>query len=177
VQAQRAVAGVAQSQARAIGQAARVAAGGAVELMGAQVVMGQHLGAIGRPLAAERLEPFRGAQVHVAAPPARDLAVGNVADEDMLEAKLGLAPHRGLARAAEELAVLERSQAPHDDAPRLPGHRAQRSRPDDPADDSAGVQQRLLLGGERVQPRRDDASHRLRDRQRLEPDRRRVGLR
>ena len=68
-------------------------------------MVGEHLGVIFG--AAERLDPGGRAAVPLAAGRARDLTVGDVAEQDVPEGVLGLARDRGAARLLHELLPLE----------------------------------------------------------------------
>src|SRR5436190_13569073 len=84
---------------------------------------------------------------------ARDLAVGDVAHQDVLEGELRLARDRTAPCALHELLLLQRMETVLVDAERtepehLPQHRSD-------------LQYRLLLRRERVEARGDDALHAL----------------
>jgi hypothetical protein len=79
--------------------------------------VGEHLGSIAGAIGAEGFEPLGGLAVDLAASQARDLVVGDVADEDVPEAVLGLALDRRIRRALQELAFLEVAQSSGDPSP------------------------------------------------------------
>jgi hypothetical protein len=71
-------------------------------------VRGEHLGVVVG--AAKRLDPFRRGEMLVHAGGAGDLAVGDVAHEQVAERVLGLALDRRAAGALDELLALEPEQ-------------------------------------------------------------------
>ncbi len=79
---------------------------------------------------------------------ARDLAVGDVANEHVAEGVLGLARDGGAPLAADELLALERVQALLDCPALAPAERRERAEPEDLADDGGVLEQLLLLGRE-----------------------------
>src|SRR5580765_3119070 len=85
---------------------------------------------------------------------AGDLPVRDVAHEYMLERVLGLALDGAAPRALHELFLAEDVE--------LLLSSTQRTEPEDLADDCGVLQQRLLLRRQRVETRRDDPLHRLR---------------
>ena len=93
----------------------------------------------------------------------RDLPVRDVADEDVLERELRLARHGGTSCALHEFLPLERVEALLEIPTSV--FSRERAEPEDLADHSRVLQQRLLLGLQRVEPRGDDALHRLGQRQ------------
>ena len=132
--------------------------------------MGQHLGVVLRP--AERLDPGRRALVALRSGAPGDLAVGDVADEQVPERVLVLAAHRGAPLAADELLPLERVQP----LLRVLRARALADRADgaEPEDlpEHRGVLEELLLARRKpVEAGRDDPLDVLRERwSRLLPD-------
>src|SRR5207302_3577726 len=72
------------------------------------VVVGEHLGVVLGAVAGEGGEPLRRPPVLLRPLRARDLAVGDVADECVEERVLRLAGDRGTAVAADELLPFER---------------------------------------------------------------------
>ena len=96
----------------ALRQLAEPAARRPRELERAQVVVREHLGEVLGAVAGQALDPLGGEPVRVGAPRARDLRVGDVADEDVAEDEGGLAGDRGAALAAHELLALERAGGP-----------------------------------------------------------------
>jgi hypothetical protein len=112
---------------------------------------------------AEALDPLRDAAVLLRAVGPRDLPVGDVADERVRERELGLALDRGALLPAYEALALEGME-----------HRAgfalvasERSDPEHLAQDCGIPQELLLLVRKAVEPRRDDALERLRERELL----------
>ena len=80
-------------------------AGGAGERERAQVVVSEHIGQVLDPLARLLLQPRRRRFVAGGPGGARDLAVGNVPDEQVPEAVLALSLHRARPDWADELLV------------------------------------------------------------------------
>ena len=113
----------------------------------------------------ERLHPFGHAPVRVRPASARNLSVRDVPHEHMAKDVGGLAGNRGAPFSAHELLPLERVQPTLD----LGAIEIERSRdradPEDLADDGSGLDQCLLVGRERVEPRGDDPLDRLGKRQ------------
>ncbi len=124
--------------------------------------MGEHLGAILCPLVPERLDPLGRAEVEVGAAGPGNLPVGDVADEHMPDGILRFARHRGAAVAAHELLALERVQLLLRVPGRDPGDRSDRAQPEHLPDNRGSLEQRFLVRLERVEPRGNDALHRLR---------------
>src|SRR6185437_2045108 len=79
---------------------------------GTDVMVGDQLRLVTRPT--ERLDPFCDPAVLIAACTARDLAVRDVLDEDVVERVLGFALDRPAALAAHEILPCERAQVPLD---------------------------------------------------------------
>jgi hypothetical protein len=93
---------------------------------------------------------------------ARDLRVGDVADETVAERELGLPFDRGLPRRPHEISAHELVQpVAHRALVRVADCR-KRSRPEDLADDGRVLEQALTLGAQRVEPSRDQRLQRLR---------------
>ncbi len=95
--------------------------------------------------AAERLDPLGCRAVLLSAPRARDLVVGDVADEDVAERVLGLAGDGGVLLAADELLALQRVQPLLHRPPGEPGDLRERSHPDDLAQDGGVLEHVLFL--------------------------------
>lgn len=88
---------------------------------------------------------------------ARDLAVGDVAHEEMAEGVLGLAFHGAPPLSPDELPVLEVVQLLLH-APALSSRdRGDGPEPEDLPEHGGGLHERLRLGSEQVEPRSDDA--------------------
>jgi hypothetical protein len=122
--------------------------------------VGDVLGAVAR----ERLDPLRREPVLVGPPLPRDLRVGDVANENVPEHVCPFARDGRAPLTAHELLALERLEAVLGvlDA----RHVCQRSSPEHLPDDGRGLEQRLLLERERVEPRRDHSLDRVRQRER-----------
>ena len=137
-------------------------AGGADKLERLQVVVGEHVGQVVRPLARPTLEPGGGRAVTRGASGAGDLGVADVPDQQVPEAVLGLVLHRGGGRATDELLARELVQRLLDVA-RVPvAHLGQRAGPEHLAHDRGVLEQALALLRERVQPRGNQRLHRVR---------------
>src|SRR3978361_550553 len=113
--------------------------------------MSEHLGAVLRAIAAEHPDPRCGGKVLRGTGRTRDLVVGHVACEDVAERELDVAVHRAAARAPDELTPLERVQPLLGYAPREVADSTDRSEPEHLADDRRVLEQRLVLGWERVE--------------------------
>ena len=85
--------------------------GGAGEVEGGRVVVGEHVGEVLDPVGDLRFDPGRGRDVAGGAGGSRELGVGDVADESVAEGVLGLAVHRGAARGPDELRAGELARA------------------------------------------------------------------
>ena len=79
VQGERAVTGLAEGQARPLGELGSLLPGAAREVESREVVVGDHLGTVFGAVGRERLEPLGRETVLVGAIRARDLAVGDIA--------------------------------------------------------------------------------------------------
>ena len=127
--------------------------------------MREHLDPVVGAVARERADPLGAEAMLVDAPRARDLPVGDVADERVQERVLRLAGDRGAALAADELLPLERVERLVELELHAAADRGQPGGPEDLAD-HGGVLDELLLGGrERVEARGDHPLHRLGQRQ------------
>src|SRR5918995_4672012 len=102
-------------------------------------------------------------------PGARDLAVGHVADEDVVEGVAASAAGRPDVLLADELLAFERREPLANHVPRQAAQRDKRSEPEGSADHRRRLKEALLLRRERIQPRRDDALDRLRQRELFQP--------
>ncbi len=106
----------ARSRARAASSGS-CAAGRAIEVERAQVVVRDHLREVLGAGRRQRLDPVGRQPVHLRPPCARDLAVGDVADEDVAEDELGLARDRRCgARAARTPCARARARPPRPSA-------------------------------------------------------------
>ena len=115
----------------------------------------EHLGVL--LLAAQRGHPVGHCPVLLGPRCPRDLAVGDVADEQVQEGVLALALDRRPPLAADELLACERVQALLDCCPIATVHLRDRARPEDLAEDGGILEQCLLLRLEAVEPGSDDA--------------------
>jgi hypothetical protein len=162
VQRKRAVAGLAESPRRTEGDVFRQRDSGSLsELQRGHVVVREELGVILGT--AERLDPLRGAEVLLGAGGARDLAVGDVPDEDVEERVLRVAGAGRASFPAEEVPPLEGVQLLLYGEPVAAGHECEPSRPERAADDGGILDQILRLGLEQVEPGGHDAVDGLRD--------------
>src|SRR6186713_970518 len=103
-----AVAGFMQRQPRWSLERGRVRSRGPGELQSAGVVVREHLGMIVRP--AELLDPLAGEPVLLGSAGTRNLAIGDISNEQVPEGVLALARHRGPPLATDELLPLEAVQ-------------------------------------------------------------------
>ena len=155
-----AVAGLAKRRSRPGLELTCVLAGRARELEGAEVVVGEHVGAVFGALDVEGLDPSGGKAMLLRALCAGYLSVRDVADEDVPERVLRLAGHRGAPLAADELLPLEREQLLGLPAWKS-GKTRQRACPERPADDGGVLQERLFPSREGVEAGGDDSLDRL----------------
>src|SRR5581483_7401806 len=113
--------------------------------------------------APQRLDPLRGGEVLTGAFGTRNLAVGDVADEQVPERILVLAGDATRPLAADELLPLELVQA-HDESRSVRAvERRERAGPEALPDDGRVLEQGLLRRLEQVEPRRDQPLDRLGD--------------
>ena len=135
VEAERPLAGEREEAPRRQGELRRLlrVAGGLGELECLQVVVGEHLGQVLDPLACLALDP--GGRGAVPARPLRprDLAVGDVADEQVPERVLALALHRARPGRADELLAGQLVQRQLELAPVAAADLGQRHRPRTPS--------------------------------------------
>ena len=122
---------------------------GAGELERAEIVVGEHLGVV-LP-AAESLDPLGGEAVLVSPHGARDLAVGDVADEHMVKRVLGLTFHGRMPSPAHELLSLERAKQLLDCCGRVLPDRSERVDPEHLTDDGGVLDEILLRLGKSVE--------------------------
>ena len=148
--------------ARPLAQVVEVAPRRPRELERAQVVVGDQVGEVLGAVARQALEPLGGEPVRLGPAGARDLGVGDVADEDVPEDERGLAGHGRPALAADELLALEPEQALLDLVARAVAHGRQRPDPEDLAHDGRALEECLLLRRQRVEAGGDDALDGLR---------------
>src|SRR5213596_2723696 len=106
VEREGAIACLAERHTSALSKRTRLLPSRLGQLERAGVVMGDHLGVVFGP--AEGLDPLRREPVFVAALGARDLAIGNVADEHVSKRVFLLIRKRRAPLAADELLALER---------------------------------------------------------------------
>jgi hypothetical protein len=151
----RAVARLPERDAGALGNRLHLLACRAGELERAQIVVREHLGAV-LAIRAQRLDPLGRELVLLRPQGARDLAVGDVANEHVPERVLSLGRNRGAPLAPHELLALEPVQALLDRPALEPVHGGERSAPEDLPDHGRVLNERLVLGGERVEPCSDD---------------------
>src|SRR5207244_11048785 len=113
-------------------------------------------GAIVGSIARKRVDPRRGKAVLFGAGRARDLAVSDVADQEMPERVLGLARDRSTPLAPDEFLSGQATKSVLDLRFGDTADRRECARPEHLAEHGGVLQQRLLLGGQRVQTSRDD---------------------
>ena len=167
VQRERTVSGVTQGVAGVLRDAGGRLSRGAEQLERTQVVVGDHLGLILGP--AERSDPRRGLLMLLGSLRPRDLAVRDVADEQMPERILGLPRHRRAALPTDELLALERVQPFLRDPALDLAERRGGAQPEDLPDDRRVLKERLFLCGEPVDARGEQPLNRLRHSELLHP--------
>jgi hypothetical protein len=123
-------------------------------------VVCEHLRLVFR--APERLDPFGGQPVLLGAVGARNLAVRDVPDEDVAEGVLVLALDRRTPFAAHELLQHERVQTLVEHRAVPARERRERARPEGFTEDRRVLKERLLVGRQEVEARRDQPLHGLR---------------
>ena len=109
VEGERPVPRLDERRARTRGQLGILAARAPIEIERTQVVVRHHVGKVLRPVPGERLDPARCQPVHVRPPFAGDLAVGNVAYEDMPERVLVVFPATDVRRSRRTNSLRSRS--------------------------------------------------------------------
>ena len=167
VQPERALCREAEEPQRRRFELARLLAlpGGAGELEGSRVVVGEHVGEVLDPVGSLRLDPGGGGDVAGGARGARQLVVGDVAGEDVPERILGLPRHRRLPRRPHQLLARQLPQRRGDTSARSRSPIwATRSGPEHLADHGSVGQQRLRLRLQRVEARGDQRLHRIGER-------------
>src|SRR5919108_94390 len=115
-------------------------------------------GSVGR----ERLDPVGREAVLLGSPSAWDLAIRNVAHEGMPEHVRGLACDRGATLSPDELLSLDGPKRLFDGLFVQAAESGDGAGPEDLSDDRSILQNRLLVGRERVKTRSDDAVDGLR---------------
>ena len=150
--------------ARALRELGRVATARLLQRESALVVVRHHIGEV-LAVALHRLDPERSLLVPLGAPPTRDLGVGHVAHEDMVESVHAGRRGREHLLSADELLPLERSEALVEDVAREPAHAREGPEREDATEDGCILQELLLLDREAVETRRNEALHRLRERE------------
>ncbi len=161
------VAGVSKCVPSAVGKLRCLGAGGAAELERTEVMVREHLRSVDGSVGAQRLEPLGRSAMDRAAAVARNLAVGDVANENVAEAILVFVLDRRAPDAREELLSLEDAELALDPLPRAAADDGKRPGPDDPSDNGGLLEQLFLLGREEVEARSDDAVDRLGERKPL----------
>jgi hypothetical protein len=120
--------------------------------------MSEHLGAV-LTIGAQGLDPLGREPVLLGSKGARDLSVGDVADEHMPKRVLRLGRHRRAPLPPHELLALEPVQALLHGPALEPVHGGESPAPEDLPEHGRILDERLVLGGERVEPRGDDPLH------------------
>ena len=105
---------------------------------------------------AERVDPGRRGPMLARSDRARDLAVGDIANQEVSEGVLALACDRRAAAASHELLSLERVQQLLRLPARQAADRLDRTEPEDLSHDGCVLKQQLLLLGQGVEACRDD---------------------
>ena len=126
------------------------------------VVVGKDIGEILDPLSRSGLDPGGSSLVTARAPGARDLGVGDVADERMPEAVLGLSFHRAGPARTHKLLARQLVQRLLRVCQVALAHSCQRAGPEHLAQHRRVLQQALPLRGQGVEARRDQRLHRSR---------------
>ena len=127
--------------------------------------MGEHLGPVLGTVGRQRLEPLGGEAVAFGTGRTWDLAVRDVAHQQVEERVLRLTRDRRVPLAADELLAAEGVQPFLDDRARQLRDRDQCALPDDLAEDGRVLQELLLLLRQGVEPRGDHPLDRLGQRQ------------
>ena len=127
----------------------------ASELERLRVVMREELRVIGEAPLRLPLDPLGGLDVLLAARGARDLLVGDIADQHMPERELLLVAHRRDSRGSDELAAHELTQARENVVTVTSSHRGERTRPEHLPENGRVLEQVLELGRQRVEASRD----------------------
>ncbi len=143
----------------------RICSGRFRELERLAHVVGKKISVVEEAVARHLLEPVRSRLVLGSSRSARDLPVGDVADERMPEQVFGLALDRRQPGGAEELLAGQLVKALADLVRAPSAHGLEGACPEDLADDGSVLEQRFTVGGQRVEPRGDDALDRVRQRQ------------
>ena len=125
-------------------------------------MVGQDIRDVVDAVAQLRLEPGRGRGMAGGPRSAWQLAVGDVATQDVPEGVLALAGHRALCRRTQEAELRELGQRPCDLAGIPLAHRHQWPVPEDLADNRGIGQQALAVGRERVEARGQQGMDRVR---------------
>ena len=131
------------------------------QLQRLRVVVDEDLRMVGDALRSGLLDPAGGGEMLLGARRARNLLVGDIADERVPEGELLLAVDRGNPDRADELAVHEPVQVPPDRISLTLADRGDAARPEHPADDGGVMEERLELGPEGVEPCGDERMHGL----------------
>ncbi len=129
------------------------------ELQGRRIVGGEDLGVVLHPLTRDHLEPRGGPAVPLSPLCPRDLGVGDVSDQGVEEAVLGLALHRGASGRADQLLAGELVHGLVHLLGFALSHRGDRARPEDLADHRGVGQHGLLRLIEGVQSGGDQPLH------------------
>ena len=135
--------------------------GGAREVERLQVVVGEHVRQVLDAFACFALDPGGRSTVTGGTRGARDLRVADVSHEDVPEAVLGLAFHRGDAGGANELLAGELVQSELDFARLALSHLGDSACPEDLAKDCGVLEQALPLRRHGVEAGRDERVHRV----------------
>ena len=118
-------------------------------------VVGEHLGQVLDAPAGFLFEPGRGFEVLAGSLRTGDLAVGDVAYEQMPEAELLFGFHRGSTGGTDELLTRQFMQCTLDLSGVAITHVGERAGPEHLADHGGVLEQALAIGSERVETSRD----------------------
>ena len=135
------------------------------ELERARVVVRRHLGEIRRAVRGERGDPVAREPVHVGTARPRDLAVRDVADQDVREGVLLLVGHGRPRLRVNEALLRELAEPCLDVLPREACDVRERPDPERLADDGGVLKHGLPVRRERVEARRDQRLERVGQRQ------------
>ena len=118
---------------------------------GLREVLGQDVADVLHAVGGGPFDPRRRGEVLVRPHRAGDLPVGDVAHQGVPEPVLGLGRHRGCPGPPDQLHPGDLLEGPFDVLAFHPRHRGHRAGPERLADDRRVGQQRLAVGGQRVQ--------------------------
>ena len=157
---------------RRVGTADEFLRGVGLQAHGLGEVVGEHLGDVGHPIAARGLDPTADLLVTGRPVGARDLAVGDVADQRMAEDPFVLAFERRFADGADGDAGSKAAQREADVLPRDGQHEGDGPRPEDLASHRCDLQDETILRIEQIEAGGGDRLHTRRQGEVVDPVRR-----